>query len=84
MHKGFSVLFVVNELYVKLLEPVKCQLISVTKELINVLAVGVDEKAYRNNGDLRSSSMPKTISVIGGKLLVRMVAIVHPCGSNFN
>ncbi|KAM1000380.1 hypothetical protein ACFX2A_007136 [Malus domestica] len=33
---------VVNELYVKLLEPVKSQLIWVTKELINVLAVGVD------------------------------------------
>ncbi|VVA24329.1 PREDICTED: integrator complex subunit 3 [Prunus dulcis] len=33
---------VVNELYVKLLEPLKCQLIWVTKELIDVLAVGVD------------------------------------------
>ncbi|KAB2616880.1 integrator complex subunit 3 [Pyrus ussuriensis x Pyrus communis] len=33
---------VVNELYVKLLEPVKSRLIWVTKELINVLAVGVE------------------------------------------
>ncbi|VVA30537.1 PREDICTED: cytochrome [Prunus dulcis] len=44
MQKGFSKLFVVNELYVKLLEPVKCQLIWVTKELIDVLAVGVEDK----------------------------------------
>ncbi|XP_050382428.1 uncharacterized protein LOC126799298 [Argentina anserina] len=32
---------VVNEIYTKLLEPVKCQLIWVTKEMIDVQAVGV-------------------------------------------